>query len=227
MDGILLLDKPSGWTSFDVVAKVRGILRASGVKKPKVGHTGTLDPLATGLVIIVVGSYCKRAQEFSKLNKTYQVTARLGQTSTTGDEEGDKAAVSSRQPSQEEIGAVLERFKGQISQVPPVFSAIKVNGKRAYDLARQGKAVKMEPRQVTIHSITDVEYQYPELGFTVDVSSGTYIRSLVQDIGESLKTGAYTAGLRRLTVGEYQLQDALAVQNLSADAIYQHLQTPN
>lgn len=226
MDGILLIDKPANWTSFDVVAKVRGILRASGVNKPKVGHTGTLDPLATGLVIIVVGTYCKRAQEFSKLDKTYQVIARLGQTSTTGDEEGDKMAVSSQEPELTEVEAALKQFTGTINQVPPIFSAVKVDGKRAYDLARQGKDVKIGPRQVTIHGYQKIEYKYPNITFDVDVSSGTYIRSLVQDIGETLKTGAYTADLRRLTVGQYTLENALAVQDLNAESIYQYLQMP-
>ncbi len=227
MDGILLLDKPKDWTSFDVVAKVRGILRGSGVKKPKVGHTGTLDPLATGLVIIVIGTYCKRAEEFSKLDKTYLTVAHLGLTSTTGDEEGEKTPVSTEEPSEAAVEAALAQFTGTLSQVPPAFSAIKVGGKRAYELARAGKEVKIEPRQVTIHGYTDVEYTYPKLTFTVDVSSGTYIRTLVQDIGETLKTGAYTADLRRLTVGDYNVKDALPVQDLSAEAIYQNLQTPN
>ncbi len=225
MDGIVLVDKPSGWTSFDVVAKVRGIARVSGVAKPKVGHAGTLDPLATGLMVILIGSYCKRAQEFSKLDKTYAVTARLGQISTTGDEEGEKSLVSDVQPSLTEVRTALERFTGTLSQVPPVYSAVKVGGQRAYKLARQGKAVKIDPRSVTVHGYTDVGYAYPTLNFTVDVSSGTYIRTLVEDIGKHLKTGAYTTGLRRLTVGDSTLDNALPADNLSSEAIYQNLRT--
>lgn len=223
MDGFLLLDKPKDWTSFDVVAKVRGILRASGISKPKVGHTGTLDPLATGLVIIVVGSYCKRAEQFSKMDKTYAVRAHLGVTSTTGDEEGEKTQVSAQKPSQQAVEAAVAKFTGEVSQIPPVFSAIKVGGKRAYQLARQGKEVKIEPRTISINGYKDVSYQYPELKFTVDVSSGTYIRTLVEDIGKELATGAYTTDLRRLTVGEYSVADAVPVDNLSPEIIAQNL----
>lgn len=215
MDGLLLIDKPLGWTSFDVVAKVRGILRANGIKKPKVGHTGTLDPLASGLLILVLGTYCKRANEFTKLDKTYQVVAHLGQTSSTGDAEGQKTDVSTTQPTLEQVKAALDQFMGTIQQVPPQYSAIKVGGKRAYQLARQGKTVQLEPRPVTIHGFTEVNYQYPKLEFIVAVSSGTYVRSLVEDIGGQLGSGAYTAGLRRLTVGEYSVEDATAIDALS------------
>jgi tRNA pseudouridine55 synthase len=209
MDGILLIDKPVGWTSFDVVARIRGqIKRETGLKKPKVGHTGTLDPLATGLLIIVVGSYCKRAEEFSKLDKVYEVTLKLGETSTTGDGEGEKTKISDTQPSKEALEAALEGFTGNIMQTPPIYSAIKVNGQRAYKLAREGKEVKLEPRPVTIHSITGGEYAYPFVRFTAHVSSGTYIRSLVDDIGKSLGTGAYMSALRRTEVGNYSLKDS-------------------
>lgn len=219
MDGLLLIDKPIDWTSFDVVAKVRGTLRQAGLSKPKVGHTGTLDPLASGLLVLVLGSYCKRAQEFSKLDKTYQLTARLGQTSTTGDAEGQKTDVSNIKPTRNQIDAALKRFLGSIEQVPPVYSAIKVNGKRAYELARQGKAPKLAARPVTIHEFTDVDYDYPELKMTVSVSSGTYIRSLVEDLGQALETGAYTAALRRTTVGQYRLDEAIGLDGLSAEHI--------
>lgn len=222
MDGILLIDKPSGWTSFDVVAKIRGqIKREIGLKKPKVGHTGTLDPLATGLLIIVVGSYCKRASEFSKLDKTYEVTMKLGQTSTTGDEEGEKTIISDTRPTKEAIGAALKRFTGEISQTPPIYSAIKVDGQRAYKLAREGKEVKLEPRTVTVHSITDVEYAYPEVRFTAKVSSGTYIRSLVEDIGKELGTGAYMNNLKRTEVGKFTIDDAQSLENLDLEKLLQ------
>lgn len=226
MDGILLLDKPAGWTSFDVVAKVRGLARqATGLKRPKVGHTGTLDPLATGLVIIVLGSYCKRAQEFAKLSKTYEVTACLGQTSTTGDEEGEKRSVSDLQPTPDAVQAAVQQFVGDISQVPPAYSAIKVDGKRAYQLARAGKEVVIQPRTITVHSITDVHYSYPELRFTTHVSSGTYIRTLVEDIGTALHTGAYTTSLRRTTVGAFEVGEATPVQDLSAESLAGLLRT--
>ncbi len=220
MDGILLIDKPSGWTSFDVVARVRGqIKRETGLKKPKVGHTGTLDPLATGLLIIVVGSYCKRASEFSGMDKVYKVTMKLGETSTTGDNEGIKTAISAEKPTEEALEAVLSRFTGNVMQTPPIYSAIKVNGQRAYKLAREGKEVKLESRPVTIYSITEVSYAYPEVKFTTKVSSGTYIRSLVEDIGKELGTGAYMSELRRTEVGEYVVADAQGMADLTLEKV--------
>lgn len=216
MDGLLLIDKPSGWTSFDVVAKVRGVIKQeTGQKKPKVGHTGTLDPLATGLLVLTLGTYCKRAQEFSKRDKVYEVTMKLGQTSTTGDEEGLKILGSTHEPTMQEITDTLAQFTGDIMQTPPAFSAIKVDGKRAYELARAGKEVKLEPRKVTIYEITDVSYAYPEVTFTAKVSSGTYIRSLVEDIGTRLHTGAYMNALRRTQVGDFELISAQQIQEIN------------
>lgn len=226
LDGILLVDKPSGWTSFDVVAKVRGTLKQSTGKKIKVGHTGTLDPLATGLLVIVVGSYCKRAAEFSNLDKIYITEAKLGLNSSTGDEEGTKTAVSDLKPSEEAILDVLEAFTGEIMQVPPAHSAVKVDGRRAYKLAREGKEVKIEPRKVIINSLKLNNYEYPLLNFTARVGSGTYIRSLVQDIGAKLGTGAYMSGLRRTKVGEFAIEDALKdPKNLTAEIIYNSLRS--
>lgn len=226
MHGYILIDKPTGWTSFDVVAKVRSLARqATGQKKVKVGHTGTLDPLATGLLIIVLGDYCRRAEEFSKLDKTYEATITLGQTSTTDDAEGDKTAVSDRHPSQTEVEAALTTFVGPQEQLPPAFSAIKVNGQRAYKLARKGSEVALKARPVTIYSIDDVTYQYPEVRCTVAVSSGTYIRSLARDVGQKLDTGAYLSSLRRTSVGRWQLHDAQQLDSLTPENLTKHLQT--
>lgn len=225
MDGLLLVDKPSGWTSFDVVAKVRATLKHSGIPKPKVGHTGTLDPLATGLLVLVLGNYCKRAQEFSKLDKTYEVTMKLGETSTTGDGEGDRQVASTQVPSAKEVEAALQGFTGEIMQTPPIYSAVKVGGQRAYKLARAGKEVKLEPRKVTIYDINMSGYSYPDVQFTATVSSGTYIRSLVEDIGQNLGTGAYMSALRRTEVGEFDLKNALTIDELTAEAIYSKLLT--
>ena len=219
MNDMLLVDKPAGWTSFDVVAKIRGLIRAeytSRGEKPtkrqlKVGHAGTLDPFATGLLIILLGDATKRADEFLKLDKTYEFTARLGEVSTTGDPEGevtDYKEWDSEQPSLERVQEVLKGFTGEISQVPPVYSAIKVDGKRAYAMARKGQEVKLEPRTVTIYSLELTSYTWPELRCTVKVSSGTYIRSLVADIGEALGTGAYCTQLRRTEVDNYTLTAA-------------------
>lgn len=215
-DGLLLIDKPSTWSSFDVVAKTRGMLKREAGKKIKVGHTGTLDPLATGLMIVVVGSYCKRAQEFSKLDKIYEVTMKLGETSTTGDEEGEKTITSSYQPTEDELQTALQAFEGEIQQTPPIYSAVKINGQRAYKLAREGKEVVIEPRTVRIATITLTEYKYPYVRFTAAVSSGTYIRSLTQDIGEKLKTGAYMSDLRRTKVGQFDIKQATTIFDLEA-----------
>jgi tRNA pseudouridine55 synthase len=218
VDGLLLIDKPKGWTSFDVVAKVRGIVKSqTGLKRPKVGHTGTLDPLATGLLVLTIGKYCKRAQEFSKLDKVYEVEIKLGEISTTGDGEGNKTKISSQIPSEKQLTQVTEQFIGKIEQTPPIYSAIKVGGKRAYQLAREGKEVKLQPRTVKINSITKLSYEYPFVRFTASVSSGTYIRSLAEDIGKALKTGAYMSSLRRSHVGDFKLAEAHLLKNLPAD----------
>lgn len=215
MNGIYLIDKPADWTSFDVVAKIRGILKRETGRRIKVGHTGTLDPLATGLMVVVVGSYCKRASEFSKLDKTYVVTMKLGEISTTGDEEGEKKAASNKEPTAEEIELALTSFIGESMQTPPMYSAIKIGGKRAYKLAREGKEVVIEPRPILINSTVLNSYDYPFVQFTADVSSGTYIRSLVEDIGKTLETGAYMSGLRRTKVGQFDIKDATPVADFS------------
>lgn len=200
-------------------------LNTTNKKRFPVGHAGTLDPLATGLMIVMLGDYTKKAQEFTKLDKTYTVTARLGQTSTTGDEEGEKTTVSTQKPTLAAVEAALRQFLGEIEQLPPVFSAVKIDGKRAYKLAREGKAPEMKPRMVKIYDISHIEYQYPEVDFSVAVSSGTYIRSLVEDLGKALSTGAYTAELRRTKVANYDVADALTVDKLSPESIYESLQT--
>lgn len=213
---ILLIDKPAGWTSFDVVAKIRGKIRADytkqGIKPTKkqlrVGHAGTLDPFATGLLIILLGDACKQAGDFLKLDKTYEFTARLGQVSTTGDPEGEITDVSGVVPSQAAVEAVLQQFNGGIEQTPPAYSAIKIGGKRAYKLAREGKKVDIPPRTVTIYSLKSVTYEYPLLKCVCEVSSGTYIRSLIEDIGTALGTSAYCIKLRRTRVGGYSIDNA-------------------
>lgn len=212
-DGVLVVDKPAGWTSFDVVAKIRGQIRAQyracgetpTKRQLRVGHTGTLDPFATGVLIILLGDATKRSDEFLKLDKVYTATIHLGATSTTGDSEGEVTHVSDTQPTLEEIQHVLQQFTGEITQTPPAYSAIKVNGQRAYKLARQGKEVVIPSRQVTIYSIELLDYQYPVLTIRAHVSSGTYIRTLAADIGKQLGTGAYCEALRRTAVGEYSL----------------------
>lgn len=221
MQGLLLVDKPSGWTSFDVVNYVRRIVATAEGKKPKnvkVGHTGTLDPLATGLLVLLVGKeYTRKAGELSKQDKTYEVTMKLGETSTTGDEEGEKTVVSDTTPAEKAVLEALERFQGPIMQVPPAFSAMKINGQRAYKLAREGKVVELEARPVTIYSNELTSYEYPFVKFTSKVSSGTYVRSLVQDLGESLATGAYMSDLCRTEIADFKLADAAQVKELTAE----------
>lgn len=223
MQGILLVDKPKTWTSFDAVNFVRSMVARQQGTKPKntkVGHCGTLDPLATGLLILVVGKeYTRRAGEFTKLDKVYDVTLKLGQTSTTGDEEGEKATVSDDKPSLEAIKSALQKFSGDIMQVPPQFSAMKINGQRAYTLARAGKAVELEARPVTVHDNTFVSYEYPLVRFTSHVSSGTYIRSLVEDIGVELATGAYMSDLRRTHISSWDVADATLVSDLTDELL--------
>lgn len=230
MDGFLLIDKPAGWTSFDVVAKIRGAIKKETGHKIKVGHTGTLDPFATGLLIIVVGSYCKRAGEFSKLDKTYEAELTLGATSTTGDVEGEiekseEFRVESEELNLDRINKVLESFVGEIEQIPHKFSAIKVDGQRAYKLARAGKEVKLEARKVRVESLELREYAYPKLKIVAEVSSGTYIRSLAEDIGQKLGTGAYLSTLRRTKVGDFQIENARTIDDIIKYDIIKSIKT--
>lgn len=217
---ILLIDKPAGWTSFDVVAKVRGRIKHSYVEKGikptkrqlKVGHAGTLDPFATGLLIILLGDATKKAGEFLKLDKVYEAEIILGETSTTGDPEGELTKISDNQPNEAKVKEVLKQSTGEITQRPPIFSAIKINGQRAYKLARDGKEVEIPERMVTIHSLELLEYSYPSLKVRTHVSSGTYIRSLAVDIGEVLGVGAYCKTLRRTKIGKFSLTDAESLE---------------
>lgn len=211
-DSVLLVDKPAGITSFGVVARVRRKLSEQLGKKAKVGHTGTLDPFATGLMIIVTGKECRNAANYSKLDKEYEATIILGQTSSTGDPEGEITSVSDIQPTWAQVEAALAQFTGEITQRPPMFSAIKINGRRAYDLARKGEVVEMPERQVTIYSLELIDYAYPAIRIRTHVSSGTYIRTLAEDIGSALETGAYCSELRRTKVAEFSVADATPVE---------------
>ena len=210
-DGMLLVDKPAGITSFGVVARVRRKLTEQLGKRAKVGHTGTLDPFATGLMIIVTGKECRNAGNYSKLDKEYEATIKLGFNSSTGDPEGELTPVSDTQPTKNAVEAALKQFTGEITQRPPMFSAIKINGRRAYDLARKGEVVEMPERQVTIFSLELLDYTYPEIKVRVHVSSGTYIRTLAEDIGKVLGTGAYCSELRRTKVAQWSVADATPI----------------
>lgn len=206
-EGLYLINKPRGRSSFSIVAQVR---RISGIKK--VGHAGTLDPEAEGLLIVLVGKeFTKQAEKYSKLDKTYEFEIKLGENSSTDDEEGDKTHVSDVVPTKAQITKVVDGLTGKITQTPPAYSAIKVGGERAYKLARKGESVELPIRKVTIENFKLVNYDYPLVKLSADVSSGTYIRSLARTIGEQLGTGAYCTQIVRTRIGQYKLSDALNV----------------
>lgn len=212
MDQIILIDKPAGISSFGVVARVRRQLRDqnAGVKV-KVGHTGTLDPFATGLLILLSGKMTKKSNDFLKLDKVYEATIQLGATSSTGDPEGEISQTTINQdhiPTENAVKQALKGLEGVQHQKPPIYSAIKINGQRAYKLARKGQIPDIPPREIEIYSLELLEYQFPNLKIRTHVSSGTYIRTLAEDIGKILQTGAYCSGLRRTKVGNYDVKDA-------------------
>lgn len=287
INGFLLVDKPQGWTSFDVVAKVRGVITkeirdihklrgfcrdedsaekansrqryakpySSGAEptideatstyqksdndimageqafrckcRVRVGHAGTLDPMATGLLVLAIGKATKQIDQMMKQDKIYEAEITLGKTSTTDDKEGQISDVSGQQPTPVRLEEVLEKFVGKIEQIPPQYSAIKVNGKRAYKSARNGEKVELKSRTVTIKSIKDLRYDYPTLSFIVDVSSGTYIRSLARDIGKELGVGAYLSQLRRETIGEFSVRRAIKTNELNIEHIKDSILTIN
>ena len=220
-DAIILIDKQAGWTSFDVCAKIRSRIKAEyrmrGEKPTKrqlrVGHAGTLDPFATGLLVVLLGDATKKADDFLKLDKWYEATIDLGATSSTGDPEGEVIHTSDVVPTLNQINAIISQFLGEITQRPPIFSAIKINGRRAYDLARQGKSIQMPERTVSVYSLEVLDYTYPHLTIRVHVSSGTYIRSLAADIGEALGTGAYCSQLRRTRIADWDIAAAQTLQD--------------
>ena len=206
--GIYNIYKPAGPTSHDMVDLVR---KLSGEKR--VGHAGTLDPFAEGVLIIAVGrEYTKQLDQFLKKDKTYIATLRLGASSDTGDITGKltpRGSTSEERPTREEVVAVLKKFVGEIAQTPPAYSAIQVAGQRAYALARQGLTPKLAPRKITIYSLKLLSYRWPNLKIETKVSSGTYIRVLAEDIGETLKTKAYLTKLIRTSVSDFKVNSSL------------------
>lgn len=215
---IILIDKPAGLSSFGVVARVRRRLSMEVGKKVKVGHTGTLDPFATGLLILLANKATKLSNQFLKLDKWYEAAICLGKTSTTGDPEGEIIEQNTEKvPTLEEVKAVVNQFVGQITQTVPAFSAVKINGQRAYQLARRGEAVSMPTRQIEIYVIEILSYNYPELIIRTHVSSGTYIRTLGEDIGKALGVGAYLTALRRTQIGDYQIKNAVKLSDFMSE----------
>ena len=229
MQGLLLVDKPDGWTSFDVVNYVRKMVAESEGKKPrqiKCGHTGTLDPAATGLLILCVGrEYTKKVPQLINQDKTYKAELTLGKVSTTGDKEGEISQSSDKEPRLSAVLETVESFIGEIEQTPHAFSALKINGERAYNLARAGKEVKLDPRKVTVYTINNIEYKYPTITLDARVSSGTYIRSLAEDIGKKLGVGAYLSSLRRTSIGDKKVSQAYTVSELSRELLVKTLDT--
>ncbi len=210
-DRVLLINKPLEWTSFDVVKKVRGILQIK-----KIGHAGTLDPLATGLLILCTGKMTKQIDEFQAQEKEYTGKMVIGQTTpsydleTTPTSPRDISGVDDKM-----INQAAEKFKGSIEQVPPLHSAIKVEGKRAYKLARSGQEARLKPRQVFIREFEITKINLPEISFRVVCSKGTYIRSLAHDLGQELGVGAYLSELCRTRIGHFLLSDALTLDQVS------------
>lgn len=211
---ILCIDKPLGWTSFDAVKRVRGALvRRLGIPRIKVGHAGTLDPLATGVMIICTGRATKRIEELQAGVKEYEATIALGATTPSFDLETEiDATYPTEHITREAVERVLASFTGTISQVPPVFSACKINGVRAYESARAGEEVEMRPRQVTIDVLELLEYEPASIHVRVRCSKGTYIRSLARDIGAALDSGAHLTALRRTRVGDISIDECVSIR---------------
>lgn len=214
---ILYIDKPYTWTSFNLVAKIRRLLcEKMGVKKLKVGHAGTLDPLATGVMIICTGRSTKKIEELQSGTKEYVATLKLGATTPSYDlEKPIDATYPTDHITQSLIDKVLPKFVGRIEQVPPAFSACKVNGKRAYDLARKGKDVELKPKILVIDEIKQLSFQPKAMELTLRIicSKGTYIRALARDIGQALESGAHLISLRRTQVGPVRVEDCMSIED--------------
>lgn len=214
-DGLLLIDKPQGITSRQVVDQALGWFP----RKTRLGHCGTLDPLATGVLVLCVGVATRLTEYVQEMEKVYRAEITLGSTSTTDDADGtieELPGVS--EPGIEAIDTTLQSFVGEIEQVPPAFSASKLEGKRAYDLARKGKTVTLEPRLVRIHQIDLLAYAFPILTIEVRCGKGTYIRSLARDLGARLGVGGYISALRRLRIGPFRVEDALSAESRAEEA---------
>lgn len=219
---MLLIDKPKTWTSFDVVNKIR-----YAIKIKKVGHAGTLDPLATGLLILCTGKFTKKLTDLQGLDKKYEVVFKLGATTASYDAEHPEENVTDASHIEEEqISTVMQKFTGEIEQTPPVYSAVKVDGKRAYKSARKGKPIVIKSRQVTIYGFDSLKEVGPnEYAANIHCSKGTYIRSLVHDLGQALGVGAYIRELRRTSIGEQRIEDAWVLEEF-LEALAERNQDP-
>jgi tRNA pseudouridine55 synthase len=213
VSGVLVLDKPVGMTSHDVVQTIR---RGTGIRRA--GHTGTLDPRASGVLVVLVGPAVRLSEFVSASDKRYQATIQLGSTTDTYDSEGvvtpTEDGVSIDELTEEHFDEILQTFVGEIEQVPPPYSAVKVKGRKAYEMARKGEEVNLEPRMINVYNLDVLEWAPPEIVVDVYCSSGTYVRSLANDLGEALGTGAHLIGLRRTKSGRFTLRDAVPLRRL-------------
>ncbi len=211
---ILLIDKELKWTSFDAVNKIRVLLKNRlGIRKIKVGHAGTLDPLATGLIIVCTGRFTKQITKYQDLEKEYEATLKLGETTPSFDLESEiDKTYPTDQINKESVLNVLNNYTGEIDQVPPLFSAKYINGTRAYEYARKGSSLELKSQKVNILSIELISFEMPYIKIRVVCSKGTYIRSLARDIGQDLESGAHLAELRRTRIGEFHVNNAISIQ---------------
>ena len=209
MNGIVIVDKPQGWTSQDVTARLRRVYATR-----RIGHGGTLDPMATGVLPVFVGRATRGVEFFEHAEKTYDTVLLLGRTTDTQDVTGATLAEKAVRLSPADIEKVLPRFRGEILQVPPMYSALKVNGKKLYELARKGQEVERQPRPITVFELTNLGFDGTRLSLRVRCSKGTYIRTLCQDIGEALGCGGCMEALRRVRAGEYGIEDAVPLEKL-------------
>ena len=221
MDGILLIDKPEGITSYDVIRRLKPLFE----KKQKIGHAGTLDPFATGLLIITLGRCTKLFDKFQEMKKLYRVTGEFGYETDSYDVTGEKTFEGLKEVSTQDLRKSLEKFKGEISQTPPNFSAKRISGKRAYDLARRKEVFKLEEKRVKIYTLELKSFKFPKFELLVECSKGTYIRSLVVDIARDLQTYATPIILRREKIGDYDVKDAVKIDevDLEKDVRNSHL----
>ena len=209
MNGIVIVDKPEGWTSQDVTAKLRGVFQTR-----RIGHGGTLDPMATGVLPVFVGRATRGVEFFEHATKTYEATIRLGLTTDTEDVTGEVLEQKPVSVTEAEFLAVLEQFRGEIQQIPPMYSALKVNGQKLCDLARKGKEVERKPRNITIFELECLEFTGNTARLRVWCSKGTYIRTLCKDIGQALGCGGCMESLRRIEAGDYAIEEAVPLREL-------------
>lgn len=219
LNGLLVLDKPLGWSSAKACARVRGITGGA-----KVGHAGTLDPLATGVLVLALGRATKSIERVQAMPKTYRTTVDLSAFTQTDDLESDRQEVQvDHPPTPEQVRRACDRLTGEIQQTPPLFSAIKVDGERAYRAARAGRELALEPRTVTVHGITIDRYDYPLVTIEICCSKGTYIRTIARDLGKILSTGGHLTALRRTAIGNFVVEDALDPEAVTDRAIEEAL----